>query len=1099
MPESDKQWYKDAVIYELHVKSFCDGNGDGIGDFKGLISKLDYLQSLGVDALWLLPFYPSPLRDDGYDIADYTGVNPDYGTMADFRRFLKAAHARGLKVITELVLNHTSDQHPWFQKSRQAKPGTKWRDYYVWSDTPDKYEQTRIIFQDFEVSNWTWDPVAKAYFWHRFYSHQPDLNFDNPRVMEALIKVLDFWFDMGVDGMRLDAVPYLYEREGTNCENLPETYDALRTLRAHVEEKHPGRMLLAEANQWPEDAVAYFGGGDMCHMAFHFPLMPRMYMALEMESRYPIVDILEQTPEIPESCQWALFLRNHDELTLEMVTDEERDYMYRMYVQDPRARVNLGIRRRLAPLLDNDRRRIELMNVLLMTLPGSPVIYYGDEIGMGDNFLLGDRHGVRTPMQWSADRNGGFSKANPQNLFLPMVLDPEYTASSLNVDNQEHRQSSLLWWMRRLISTRKQHPCFARGDLRFLGPDNSKILAFVRDCEDDLILVAVNLSRQAQSASLDLAEFAGREMVDVMSNNSLGVLDEKPARLTFSPYGFYIMSLAPAEEDELQESAELPRVRAQSWQGLFDDAQVRERFEKRILPRYVKRQRWFGGKARRLTSLNIFEWVAFPQLENAPFIVLMEAGYQEGESEVYILPLSYAPKQGDDYETPRGSMAWAQLDGDEGAVYEAVFSRRFAKRLLRILAGRKRIGGKRGRLASHAIKALNRLGLDDEQLSPKPMGAEQSNTSIRFGEELILKLYRKSETGLHPDVEVTRHLTERAKFEHTPPYYGHLEWVSSDGRPIVLGLLQGYVKNQGDAWQYTLELMGRFYERVLSRAVNGLQVPAGHKNLVSGFTMEAPAPLDELLSGAAWELADLLGRRTAEMHLALADHHNDPAFTPEPFSTLYQRALLQSLRTLALNNLRELKKSLPKLDEETRTEAEAVLELEDVILQRMELIHGPVIPAQKTRLHGDFHLGQVLYTGKDFVIFDFEGEPARPLSERRLKRSPLRDVAGMLRSLDYATATALQAGGTIRPEDVEELKPWAELWFQQVAGWYLQSYRRTMGETPIIPAQDADFERLLMPYTLEKAVYEMGYELNNRPDWLSIPLRGIRYLCGGNS
>src|SRR5712672_2020652 len=449
----DPLWYKDAVIYEAHVRAFHDSNGDGIGDFRGLTEKLDYLQELGITAIWLLPFYPSPLKDDGYDIADYNSINPIYGTLKDFKVFLQEAHRRHLRVITELVVNHTSDQHPWFQRSRRAKPGSAWRDFYVWSETPDKYRDARIIFRDFEPSNWTWDPVAKAYFWHRFYSHQPDLNYDNPQVAREIMRALDFWLDLGVDGLRLDAVPYLYERENTSCENLSETHDYLKTLRQHVDERYGDRMLLGEANQWPEDAVSYFGSGkgDECHMAFHFPLMPRLFMAVRMEDRVPIVDILQQTPSIPETSQWALFLRNHDELTLAMVTDEERVYMYRVYAYDRRARINLGIRRRLAPLLGNNRRKIELINTLLFSMPGTPIIYYGDEIGMGDNFYLGDRNGVRTPMQWTPDRNAGFSKANPQQLYLPTIIDPEYHYESVNVENQQRNLSSLFWWMRRML------------------------------------------------------------------------------------------------------------------------------------------------------------------------------------------------------------------------------------------------------------------------------------------------------------------------------------------------------------------------------------------------------------------------------------------------------------------------------------------------------------------------------------------------------------------------------------------------------------------------------------------------------------------------
>ncbi|OLD71808.1 MAG: maltose alpha-D-glucosyltransferase, partial [Acidobacteria bacterium 13_1_40CM_2_56_11] len=487
--EDDPLWYKDAIIYELHVRAFYDSNDDGIGDFAGLTQKLDYLQDLGITAVWLLPFYPSPLRDDGYDIADYTAVHPSYGSVNDFRAFLREAHRRGIRVISELVLNHTSDQHAWFQRARRARPGSPARKFYVWNDTTEKYKEARIIFKDFETSNWTRDPFANQYYWHRFYHHQPDLNFESADVRRSLLAVVNFWLGMGVDGMRLDAVPYLYERDGTNCENLPETHQFLKNLRKKVDERFRNRMLLAEANQWPEDAIAYFGSGDECHMAFHFPVMPRMFMALRMEDRFPIIDILAQTPPISETCQWALFLRNHDELTLEMVTDEERDYMYRAYAHDPQMRINLGIRRRLASLLGKDWNRIELMNALLFSLPGTPVLYYGDEIGMGDNIYLGDRNSVRTPMQWSADRNAGFSKASPHRLYLPIVIDPDSHYEAFNVEAQQNNPHSMLWWMKRLIAMRKRYKAFGRGTLEFLYPENHRVLAFIRRYQDEIILV----------------------------------------------------------------------------------------------------------------------------------------------------------------------------------------------------------------------------------------------------------------------------------------------------------------------------------------------------------------------------------------------------------------------------------------------------------------------------------------------------------------------------------------------------------------------------------------------------------------------------------
>jgi maltose alpha-D-glucosyltransferase/alpha-amylase len=535
---SDPLWYKDAVIYQLHVKSFCDSNEDGVGDFRGLTSKLDYLEGLGVDCLWLLPMYPSPFRDDGYDIADYYSIHPGYGTLDDFREFLTEAHARGLRVITEHVLNHTSDQHGWFKEARSSRDHPR-RDWYVWSDTDDRYSGVRIIFLDTEQSNWAWDPVSKAYYWHRFFSHQPDLNYDNPAVREEIWNVMRFWLEMGVDGFRVDAVPYLIEREGTSCENLPETHDVLKFIRARLDSQFEAKVLLAEANQWPEDVCAYFGDGDEFHMAFHFPIMPRMFMALRLEDRKPLVEIVERTPAIPETCQWGIFLRNHDELTLEMVTDVERDYMYEEYARDPVARLNLGIRRRLAPLLEGDRRRIELMNGLLMSLPGSPIVYYGDEIGMGDNIYLGDRNGVRTPMQWSGGWNGGFSTADPERLAQPLISNPVYGYQAVNVASQQRSNHSLLNWMRRLIRVRKSTRVFSRGSISFLNPANHRVLAYTRSLDGETVLVVNNLSGTAQVAELDLRALEGAIPVEMFGHSLFPRIGELPYMLTLGPYDFY--------------------------------------------------------------------------------------------------------------------------------------------------------------------------------------------------------------------------------------------------------------------------------------------------------------------------------------------------------------------------------------------------------------------------------------------------------------------------------------------------------------------------------------------------------------------------------
>src|SRR5215210_659861 len=760
----DPLWYKDAIIYELHVKTFHDSNADGIGDFRGLIEKLDYLQELGVTAIWLLPFYPSPLKDDGYDIADYYDVNPNYGTLQDFQAFLAAAHERGLKVITELVINHTSDQNPWFQRARRASPGSPERDFYVWSDTPDKYAQARIIFKDFEMSNWSWDPVAKAYYWHRFYAHQPDLNFDNPAVHAAVEKVLDFWLSMGVDGLRLDAVPYLYEREGTSCENLRETHEYLEKLRAHVDANFEGRMLLAEANQWPEDAVAYFGTGDESHMNFHFPLMPRMFMSLQMEDRFPIIDIMDQTPAIPDNCQWAMFLRNHDELTLEMVTDEERDYMWRVYATDPTARINLGIRRRLAPLLANSRRKIELLNILLFSMPGTPVLYYGDEIGMGDNFYLGDRNGCRTPMQWSPDRNAGFSKANPQQLYLPITIDPEYHYEAINVENQQKNLSSLLWWTRRVIAMRKNFRAFSRGSLEFLHPDNAKVLAFLRQHENETVLVVVNLSRFSQVAELDLSRFAGCALMEVFGQNFFPVIRQAPYVLTLGPHSHFWFVLGPQPEASARPvQREVPTLRIAPDLATLLRGEQRRLIEREVLPDYIRNRRWFASKARSITGMRVAEQIPVASAPDAARIWFVEVTYRDGAAETYTLPVQIT--RGDaarDVAQSAPHAVIARFAGEEETILQdAVWDTGFRQHLFRAMAAGERFRGEAGEIVGISGNAL---GSDVSPASSNVMGVEQSNSSMVFDNKFFLKLYRKLEDGVNPDVEVTRFLSEKTSF-----------------------------------------------------------------------------------------------------------------------------------------------------------------------------------------------------------------------------------------------------------------------------------------------------------------------------------------------
>jgi len=1098
-------WYKEAIIYEVHVRAFSDSDGDGIGDFRGLTAKLDYLQDLGVNVLWLLPFYPSPLRDDGYDISDYTSIHPSYGTMRDFRFFLQQAHRRGLRVITEVVLNHTSDQHPWFQRSRRAGPGSNYRDFYVWSDTPDRYSEARVIFQDFEASNWTWDPVARAYYWHRFYSHQPDLNYDNPKLEKAVFRVIDFWFGLGVDGVRLDAVPYLFEREGTNCENLPETHVFLKKLRAFVDSKYEDRMLLAEANQWPEDATAYFGNGDACHMAFHFPLMPRMFMSLHMEDRFPILDILEQTPTIPDDCQWALFLRNHDELTLEMVTDEERDYMYRVYAQDTQMRVNLGIRRRLAPLLSNHRKRIELLNILLFSMPGTPVIYYGDEIGMGDNIYVGDRNGVRTPMQWSADRNAGFSGANPQKLYLPIIIDPEYHYEAVNVEAHQGNPRSLLWWMKRLIAMRKRYKAFGQGTIEFLQPENRKILAFLRKAEQETLLVVANLSRFVQYAELDLSDLKQRIPVELFGRTEFPPVGESPYFLSLAPHSVYWFSMEsrPAlrggEEIRTGDSSPPVLTVADNWEGALSGKQAAKLEE--ALPAYLGGRRWFGGKARRIKSASIRDVLRLPNGPKDTYILLVNVGYTEGNDETYTLPVTYASEQRAEallQENPQAVLARLAFKdrSEEGILYDALWDEASRSGLLAAILSRRRRKGMAGELVGRPMPGLGRT--EDAGRPPResaPLGAEQSNSSVVYGNRFILKLFRRLDPGVNPDLEIGRFLTSRG-FGHIPPVMGALEYHINRQDPMTIAVLQGFVPNEGDAWEYTRDHLKHYFENALADP-DKKRLPEIPKSAWPDL-VEQPVPgfVFEII-GPYLESARLLGERTAELHRVLASDPEDPVFAPEPFSKLYQRSLYQSMRSLTGWVFPLLRRQLGDLPETALPFARVVLESERMLPSRFLSFADRKIKASRIRCHGDYHLGQVLYTGKDFVLLDFEGEPARPLSERRIKRCPLRDVAGMLRSFHYAAYVSLfahEGEGWASTEDKASLEFWARFWKVWVSGVFLSAYLEVAAPGGFLPDSKEDLHALLEFYLLEKAIYELGYELNNRPDWVRIPLQGLNEL-----
>jgi maltose alpha-D-glucosyltransferase/alpha-amylase len=1116
-------WYQDAVIYELHVRAFADSDADGIGDFVGLTQKLDYLQDLGVTALWLLPFYPSPLRDEGYDISDYRGINPAYGTLRQFRRFLDEAHKRGLKVITEIVLNHTSDQHPWFQRARRAPAGSRYRDWYVWSDDPDRYKDARIIFRDFEQSNWTWDPVAGQYYWHRFYASQPDLNYDNPEVRREMLRTVEYWLDLGVDGLRLDAVPYLIEREGTSCENLPETHDYLKELRRHVDARFDDRMLLAEANQWPEDAIAYFGDADECHMAFHFPLMPRLFMGLRMEDRFPIIDILRQTPPIPDKTQWAVFLRNHDELTLEMVTDEERDYMYRAYAHDPQMRINLGIRRRLAPLLHDNRQKIELMHGLLCSLPGTPVLYYGDEIGMGDNVYLGDRDGVRTPMQWSADRNAGFSTANPQKLFAPVIIDPEYNYETVNVAAQLDNPESLLWWVRRLIALRKRYPVFGHGSIELLSPDNHRVLAFIRRDRNAggehggrQVLVVANLSRHPQYVELDLSEFRGMRPIELFGRTPFPPIGDLPYLLTLGPHAFYWLALeqSPADAATAEQPA-LPSIDAPgAWDSLFD-RQHRSRIEG-ALPRILRSRRWFGAKGRRVTAAHIedvaeiplpFLWNEEEELEHPrpAQLAVIRVEYLDGEPDAYVLPFAFVPGVAGEHfveDNPAAALALVQpRDGDAGVVVDAHSLPGYGRALLTMLARRRRVRTELGSIACipGATAARTLADAANTEIPVHVLRGEQSNTSLVFDEQFILKTMRRLQSGENPEVEIGRALTERTRFEHSPALVGAVEYRTGTGASSIatVAVMHAFVANESDAYSWFSEALARFFEEALSHPDEDPGLSGRRINVLELVGREVPAEF-ESIAGDSLAPAEMLGRRVGELHAALASI-DDPAFVPEAMNSLALRSTYQSLRNTAQQALRALRRTRD-LGASLDAERALILDHTDELLGRLyDVMRAP--GGQRIRVHGDLHLGQVLYTGRDFVILDFEGEPARALGERRLKRSPFRDVAGMLRSFDYAARTGIAdmvARGTVRSEERAEelLSGRASQWVAWVSAAFLRGYFHALDDTALLPRDPSARRIQLDAHVLEKACYELQYELDHRPEWVGIPLRGIAAQFG---
>lgn len=1104
-PEKDTLWYKDAVIYELHVRSFFDSNSDGIGDLPGLTEKLDYLQDFGVNTLWLLPFYPSPLKDDGYDIADYFSINPIYGSMADFKKFMREATERGLRVITELVLNHTSDQHPWFRDSRRASPGSRLRDYYVWNSNPDKYREVRIIFKDFEPSNWAWDPVARAYYWHRFYSHQPDLNFDNPEVRKQILKVLDFWLDLGVSGFRLDAVPYLYEREGTSCESLPETHQYLKMLRAHMDAEYGDRILLAEANQWPEEAVTYFGGGagDECHMAFHFPVMTRLFMAVQMEDRIPIVDILEQTPPLPETSQWALFLRNHDELTLEMVTDEERDYMYRVYANDLKARINLGIRRRLAPLLGNDRKKIELMNMLLLSLRGTPVIYYGDEIGMGDNIFLGDRNGVRTPMHWSSDKNAGFSRASPQALFLPIILDPEYHYEAVNVEAQQRNPNSLLWWMKRLLALRKRWKAFGRGTIEFLHPDNRKVLAFIRRWENERILVVANLSRFSQAAELDLSEFKDFVPIELFGRSEFALISAKPYFLTLSPHaGFWFSLEKKSARIELQSSPTRSSkiTLTEKWEELFRTT-GREKLENLLL-HFVRASHWFRSADKELVAVRLQETIPLPlNATGRARLVLLAVEFAQGDPEQYLLPLTFTKDpQSEEVarDFPEAIIGRIELHRkkESGLLHDATADPEFGAALADLIFSSRDLKADRGILAGARASAFRPPRNGAVELPPPTLVKEEHHhIGIRFRDQFFLKLFRQLEPGTNSEIEIGQFLS-RKNFAQVPTLAGWLEFRRTTGDRVSLGTLSTAVPNSRNAWAHTFDSLGRFFDRVRTCEGDLSGEIQAQYSLITLAESEIPSAIAPFM-GTYCEFARLIGQRTGDLHLALSSSDSETDFTPEPFTPFYQRSLYQSMRNRVVENLRLLKNRLPHLPEADRIKAANVLSQQDQLLRTLRSITQAPLHAMRIRCHGHFHLAKLLYTGKDLFIIDFEGNPARPLSERRIKRSPFLDLASMVRSFHYATHSALLHQvelGRIAGADVGKIHNWARLWRRTVSALFLRSYFDTCSRSALFPASIPERELLLRVLLLDKTVDELSHELNRRPDRIQIPLDSILEL-----
>ncbi|NJB85941.1 maltose alpha-D-glucosyltransferase/alpha-amylase [Lewinella marina] len=1082
-------WYKDAIIYELNIKGFFDANGDGIGDFAGLEQKLDYLEELGVTAIWTLPFYPSPLRDDGYDISDYYNVSPPYGRMEDFKRFLDAAHARNLQVITELVINHTSDQHEWFQRARRAPKGSPERDYYVWSDTDEKYPDVRIIFTDTETSNWTWDPVAKQYYWHRFFHHQPDLNYDSPDVQREIFKVLDFWMSMGIDGFRLDAIPYLFEREGTNGENLPETHEFLKKLRKHVDDNYDNVLFLAEANMWPEESASYFGDGDECHMNYHFPLMPRMYMSIKMEDRHPITDIFDQTPAIPENCQWATFLRNHDELTLEMVTDEERDFMYNVYASDRTARINLGIRRRLAPLMDNDRKKIELLNVLLMSLPGTPVLYYGDEIGMGDNYYLGDRDGVRTPMQWNNNENAGFSEANPHSLYLPVIRDTEYSYRWVNVRRQQQNPNSLLNWTKKLLSKRKSFKVFGRGTIEWLKPDNGRILAFIREFEGERVVVVVNLSRHPQAVKLDLSEYEGSKVREAFGRTYFNEIGRDLYQVTLAGHGYYWLEIETSA-GPLVDNRELSRatLRVDELKNFFNKSNLRA-LEHSVLPNYLRAVSWMGARAAQLDQVKIYDYRLQATSERHFGWMLLEVTFLEGLPELLQLPLAFHKYREDiDYKTQEEVLAIIDNGDRDVVLIDALYDEDYRRGLI---SGLKEYGEMKDFrfLAQESMASASRQDANMVHSGTEYMLLQSRDYNIKY--------YRRVDGNDVPDLEVKQMLNRRG-YASAPNVLGTLHFTPTQRLNATLAIFEERRESEGNAWEYVLNNLRRFSEKIINRLQLNKDAEDAHPEEVNVTDTirykDMPSTIQDILGPSfVIKLAEL-GRATAAYHTVLADV-DEPGFRREALSLHYQRSVYAGLKGDVRATIDLMKNVNGELEGEAAELAQELIDREKEVHKRLKRIYDHKIESDKIRIHGDFTLEQLIICDDKFMIQNFDGDPDRSYSQRRLRRSPAKDLANMMRSISYAAGLVYEEDAPgIRSETRNQLADWLQTASRYLCAEYLTSYRKATQGTRLLPADDRDLEVLLDTFRIEKALQELRYDLNYRRHQAAVPLRGLLEL-----